>query len=93
LYEKYKKYGFTVFAVSFDPFMDRFTNAVNLDKLWWNNVNDTLGTKSPLLSEYQISGFPAFVLIDGKGKIIERFLSDKALSIWLEENLAKADAK
>ncbi len=93
LYEKYKRYGFTVFAVSFDPFMDRFTNAVNLDKLWWNNVNDTLGMKSPLLSEYQISGFPAFVMIDGQGKIIERFLSDKALSIWLEENLAKADAK
>lgn len=93
LNEKYKGDGFAVFAVSFDPFMDRFTNAVNLDKLWWNNVNDTLGMKSPLLSEYQISGFPAFVLIDKEGRIIERFLSDKALAIWLEENFAKVDAK
>ncbi|MBW6490009.1 MAG: AhpC/TSA family protein [Lentimicrobium sp.] len=87
LYEKYSKLGFSVFAVSFDPLSDRFIGAVNLDKLWWTNVNDTRGLNSPLLTEYQISGFPAFIVIDAEGKIVDRFLSVKALSNWLVNNL------
>lgn len=93
LYEKYRESGFSVYAVSFDPFSDRFAGAVNLDKLWWTNVNDTLGMNSPLLSEYRISEFPAFVLIDEEGKIIDRFISVKALSAWLQNKIPPQTGK
>ncbi len=86
LYEKYKSAGFTVFAVSFDTDADRFKSAVKMDKLWWNNVNDTLGIVSPVLKSYIIAELPSFFLIDGQGKIVDVFLSVKALSLWMEEN-------
>lgn len=86
LYEKYSADGFSVFAVSFDADADRFKSVVKMDKLWWNNVNDTLGKGSTVLKSYPFEEFPSFVLIDGQGKIVDIFLSVKALSLWMEDN-------
>jgi peroxiredoxin len=86
LYEKYKSEGFPVFAVSFDADVDRFKSVVKLDKLWWDNVNDTLGKGSTVLKSYAIDAFPSFVLIDRQGKVVEVFLSAEALNTWMEHN-------
>ena len=86
LHEKYKSDGFTVFGVAFDPDIARFKNAVNIDKLWWINVNDTLGKQSPVLETYQVNDLPSFVLMDKKGNITGRFLSVKALAHWMDNH-------
>lgn len=86
LHEKYKSAGFAVFGVAFDPDIARFKNAINMDKLWWTNVNDTLGMQSPVLETYQVDDFPSLVLMDKKGNIAGRFLSVKALAHWMDEN-------
>ena len=86
LYEKYKSDGFAVFGVAFDSDVARFKDAVNMDKLWWINVNDTLGLHSPFLETYQIKDFPSLVLMDKNGNISGRFLSVKALAHWMDNH-------
>lgn len=85
LHEKYKDAGFEVFAVSLDEYTDRWTAAVNLDKLWWTNVNDTRALNSPLAKAWYIQKLPVFILINRQGRIVDRFTSARAL----EERLLK----
>lgn len=93
LYERYKLEGFVVFGVAFDPDGNRFKDAINMDKLWWINVNDTLGLQSPVLDTYQVNSFPSLVLMDKNGNISGRFLSVKALAHWLDEYFADGNDK
>ncbi|MDY0102440.1 MAG: thioredoxin family protein [Lentimicrobium sp.] len=86
LYEKCKSKDFSVFAVSFDTDVDRFKSVVEMDKLWWDNVNDTLGRDSPVLQSYAINEFPSFVLMDEQKKAVGVFLSVEALGLWMEDN-------
>lgn len=83
LHEQYKSRGLDVFAVSFDQFTDRWAAAVNLDKLWWTNVNDTLLLNSPVAKSWNIQKLPVFVLVDRQGKIIDRFPAVRPLADWL----------
>lgn len=83
LYDQYKSLGLEVFAVSFDQYTERWKAAVNLDKLWWINVNDTLLLNSKVAESWYIQKLPVFVLIDRQGKIIERFPAVRQLTEWL----------
>jgi peroxiredoxin len=89
LHDKYKSSGFDVYAVSLDHYRDRWAAAVNLDKLWWNNVNDTLAMNSPVVKEWYVTKLPVFVLVDQKGKIVERFTSVQSLFDRLSVELGK----
>lgn len=89
LYEHYKSKGFDVYAVSLDNYMDRWAAAVNLDKLWWNNVNDTLAMNSPVVKDWHVTKLPVFVLVDRQGKIVERFTSAQALNDRLLVEMGK----
>jgi peroxiredoxin len=80
IHEKYKTSGLEVFAVSLDNFSERWKAAVNLDKLWWTNVNDTLAMNSQLVKEWYVTKLPVFVLVDQQGKIVERFTSASSLN-------------
>lgn len=79
IHDLYKNSGFEVFAVSFDAYKDRWAAAVNLDKLWWINVNDTLGLNSPVSKSWIIQKLPVFVLLDQNGEIIDRYTSVRNL--------------
>ncbi|NTW23148.1 MAG: redoxin domain-containing protein [Lentimicrobium sp.] len=84
LYDQYKGKNFEVFAVSLDKYPDRWKAAVNLDKLWWANVNDTLALESKIAAEWYIQKLPVFVLLDQQGRIVERFTSVNLLARRLE---------
>lgn len=84
LYDHYKRRGFAVFAVSLDQYPDRWRAAVNLDKLWWTNVNDTLALDSKVAGEWYVRKFPVLVLLDQQGRIVERFTSVNLLARRLE---------
>lgn len=86
LHEKYNNRGFGIFAVSLESFHERFAAAVQLDKMWWPNVNDTAGIDSPIKETYGIDEIPAFLLLDENHRLNARFLSVQALELWLSEN-------
>lgn len=86
LHEKYKDRGFGIFAVSLESFPERFAAAIQLDKMWWPNVNDTAGIDSPIKETYGIDEIPAFLLLDENHRLKARFLSVQALELWLAEN-------
>jgi len=83
-YDQYKEKGFAVFAVSLDQNTDRWRASVNLDKLWWTNVNDTLALDSKVASEWYVRKLPVLVLLDQQGRIVERFTSVNLLASSLE---------
>ncbi len=89
LHEKYKSAGFDVYAVSLDNFKDRWAAAVNLDKLWWTNVNDTLAMNSGIVKDWYVQKLPVLVLVDKQGKIIERFTSVHSLEEYLAAQTGK----
>ena len=86
LYDKYKKYGFTIFSVSLDSKKETWQAAINKDKLKWpNHVSELLGWDSRVAGIYKVNSIPTTFLIDEKGKIIATNLRGKLL----EEKLAE----
>ena len=86
LYDKYKKYGFTIFSVSLDSKKENWQAAINKDKLKWpNHVSELLGWDSRVAGIYKVNSIPTTFLIDEKGKIIATNLRGKLL----EEKLAE----
>lgn len=85
LFEKSPHPGFKVFAVAFDPVTERWKAAVNLDKLWWTNVIDTLAEQSPLHRQYSIERLPVLIMLDSEGLILQRFISVEAFEAYLEK--------
>jgi peroxiredoxin len=86
LYDKYKKYGFTIFSVSLDSKKESWQAAINKDKLKWpNHVSELLGWDSRVAATYKVNSIPTTFLIDDKGKIIATNLRGKLL----EEKLAE----
>ncbi|MFH1118987.1 MAG: TlpA disulfide reductase family protein [Bacteroidota bacterium] len=75
LYDQYRGNGFGVFAVSLDQNPERWKAAVNLDKLWWVNVNDTKAMNSGVAKEWFVHKLPVFVLTDNYGKVVDRYIS------------------
>ncbi|KAF0199609.1 MAG: peroxiredoxin [Bacteroidetes bacterium] len=86
LYDKYREKGFEVFAVSLDQYPDRWKAAVNLDKLWWVNVNDTKAMNSAVAKAWFVQKLPVFILTDSHGMIVDRYISVSSL----EKGLIKA---
>lgn len=84
LYDQYKGRNFDVFAISLDKYPDRWKAAVNLDKLWWTNVNDTLALDSKIAVGWYVQKLPVVVLLDQQGRIVERFASVSLLARRLE---------
>ncbi|MBL7903667.1 MAG: TlpA family protein disulfide reductase [Bacteroidales bacterium] len=75
LYETFKPSGLEIFAVSLDRYPDRWRAAVNLDKLWWANVNDTLAGNSRVAREWLVQKLPLMILIDNQNQILGRYTS------------------
>jgi len=89
LYEEYNKHGFEIFGVSLDTEKERWTTAIEDDKLIWTQVSDLLGWDSKAQELYGFEGIPYTVLIDKEGKIIAKGLRGEALAEKLEEIFGK----
>jgi thiol-disulfide isomerase/thioredoxin len=71
MYEKYHKKGFEVFSVSLDNAADRWEQAIQQDKLVWeNHVSDLKGWQNKAAADYGVRSIPFPVLIDREGKIV-----------------------
>jgi len=88
LYNEYKDKGFTVYSVSLDRDKNRWTGAIQQDKLAWpNHVSDLKQWQSEAVKTYGFKGIPFTVLIDKEGKIIDKNLRGAALENKIKELL------
>jgi len=86
--------GFTVYSVSLDQYKESWVNAIQTDKLEWeNHVSDLAGWRSKGAATYGVRGIPASFLIDGKGIIIAKgnSLRGQGLANTLKLNLSESN--
>lgn len=70
LHRQYDTRPFVILGISKDNKREDLKNFADQQKLPWHNIFDGAGT---ICKEWQIDGFPTFVLIDHKGVIIGRW--------------------
>jgi len=90
IYQQYKSENFDIYSVAFDKNTERWTDAIEADKLSWNNqVIDIKGTDSDLLAKYEVEYLPALFILDEKGVVIAENLTYEQLDSELKRLFAK----
>lgn len=72
LYNDYNDKGFEIIGVSLDDDKNRWTKAIEKDKLNWTNISDLKGNENEGALRYGVNGIPDNILIDKDGIIIAR---------------------
>jgi len=85
LYNKYKADGFDVLGVSLDRTKNKWTGAIEKDKLEWHHVSDLKGWKNAVAKQYSVRSIPHTILLDRDGKIIARNIRSHELAGKLKE--------
>ena len=88
IYNTYHDKGYNVLGVSLDSKRDRWLQAIQTDKLYWNHLSDLKKWDNEAAALYGVSAIPHTVLIDPQGKIIARGLNGDELESKLEEIFA-----
>ncbi len=87
LHKKYSGQGFEVYSVSLDRTRDQWVDAIKKDNISWQQVSDLRFMNSPVVSLYNITEVPQYLLIDRERKIIARNFNIHELEDLLKENL------
>jgi thiol-disulfide isomerase/thioredoxin len=87
IYQKYKRRGFEVYAVSLDTQKEAWMRAIRFDELNWINVNEIRSLNSNAAASYNINSLPVNFLINRDGDIIARDLYGEELEKWLDNLL------
>ena len=87
IYKKFKSKGFEIFAVSLDDEKEKWSEAVRTDGLPWVHVSELKGWDSGVVGAYSFNAIPFTVLIDRKGKILDKGLRTEELEERLREIL------
>ncbi len=85
LYAKYHDKGFEIFGVSLDNNKEKWTGAIQEDKLPWKHVSDLGGWQSSAAQLYNVSSIPQTFLLDREGRIIDSGLRGEDLAMKLRE--------
>ena len=85
VYEKYHDKGFEVYQIALDLNKSAWVTAVQDSKLPWISVCDFKGANSPAARLYNVQKVPANYLINAKGEIIGKNLTDADLNKKLAE--------
>lgn len=87
IYEKYKNKGFEILGISLDKegARDQWTRAILKDKLTWMQLSDLKGFESDVAILFGIKGIPSNILIDDKGIILAKNLSESEMDQWLSK--------
>ncbi len=72
LYARYGKSGFTLIGVSLDNSPAELNDYLSKNRLPWSQLYETGGLDSRLANEMGILTLPTMILIDDKGKVVNR---------------------
>lgn len=86
-YNQYKDQNFEILGISLDEEREPWLEAIEEDKLEWDQVSDLNGWKNEVAVQYGIRAIPASFLIDPEGKIVAKNLRGENLLDFLEETL------
>lgn len=93
LYDEYHSKGLEIIGISFDKDRTSWKENVQTEKLNWKHIYegmDNLGKDGSINKSYYVQPIPAYILIDEKGIIVDRYRgadkNDKSLND-LEEKL------
>lgn len=84
-YKKFHDKGFEILGVSLDEKHERWTAAIEKDKLSWQHVSDLKGWNHSAAKQYAVRSIPNNFLLDKNGIIIAKSLRGDQL----EEKLAR----
>ena len=88
-YENYHKYGFEIFAVSFDDKKEDWLKAIEQNDLNWNHVTELKSVGNTAGFIYGVYSIPDNFLIDENGIIKARDLSGDELDKTLKKMIKK----
>lgn len=86
-YNKFRNKNFTVLGVSLDQKKEAWLEAIQQDKLGWQQISDLKYWGSAAVPLYGLDGIPYNVLVDPQGKIIATGLRENELHKKLAEVL------
>lgn len=72
LYVKYRKKGFSVYAVSIDEYREEWKAFIKKEKLTWINAWERGSWKASSAEKFMVNRTPTTYLIDNKGKILAK---------------------
>lgn len=89
VYEKYHEKGLNIISVSLDKEgqKDRWTQAIEDDKMNWFHVSNLQFWQDPIARQYNVRSIPATFLLDEQGRIIDKNLRGAALEARIAELL------
>lgn len=87
IYEEFKPSGLEILAVSFDNSKEKWLQAIEEDNLPWIHVSDLRYWSSAPRDLYQITYVPQYIIVDSKGIIQKRRLTEIEMEQYLGEVL------
>ena len=84
LYHQYKDQGLGIVGVSFDEDRDMWLQAIGALKLEWPQMSDLKGWENTAAQMFNINSIPYTIVVDQKGKILQRGLRGEALKNFIE---------
>ncbi len=87
IYEKNKKKGFEIYAVSLDDAKSKWRQAIRYDELPWINVSELSFPDSKATTIYNVKKLPTSFLLNSKGEVVARDIYGKELQKWLDNML------
>jgi peroxiredoxin len=87
IYQKFKPLGLEILAVSFDSSKEKWLKAIEDDRLPWIHVSDLRYWSSAPRDLYQITYVPQYIIVDSKGVILKRKLTEVEVEQFLYEFL------
>jgi peroxiredoxin len=93
LVEKYKDKPFAILGVNTDSDKDEYARKASEQKVTWRSAW-TGSTDNPISRQFKVRGYPSVYLLDGDGKIREKWLGapqPKALEKAIDELLAELE--
>ena len=88
-YEKYRKKGFEIYAVSLDDERDAWVKTIADKQMKWIQVCDFKAFDSPASLDYAVESIPSNFLIDAQGRIVAKNLRGEDLCSKVAELLAE----
>ncbi len=85
IYDQFNEYGFEIFGISLDRAFEQWKQGIEEDGITWTQVSDLRLWNSPVVSLYGVERIPLAILIDPKGKIINKNISTEELEEFLAE--------
>lgn len=86
-YGKYHSKGFNIYAVSLEPNPEKWKQYIVEKGLTWTNVITNQQANPNPAIDYVATSTPTLILIDGKGRILHRFIPKSRLEAHITEAL------